>query len=127
MTEQEKMPVTPEMQRYIEIDAQEKALKSEKEKLRKVVLSQLGSGYDYSEMSFSSRRDIRPKKKEFYEWVKTTWPHVAPSLLVEEIDIEKFDVAYAKGIIAYSEIPPHTYTDTLIEVVNIAANRKGKA
>lgn len=123
MTEQ-KVQVTPEMARYIELDAQEKAIKDEKEKLRAVVIKQFGTGDTYEGMSWTSRKDIRMKKKEFFDWVLQTWPHLINDLRVDEIDVEKFERANAFGQIDYSEIPEHTYSYATIDVISIAANRR---
>lgn len=126
MAKQDKTEMTVEMARYAELDAQEKAIKAEKEKVRGVIISQFTEGGSYEGISYSSRKDIKVKKKEFYEWVSSTWPDILPELLVKEIDAEAFERAYALRKIDYSEIPSHTYTLVNVDVVSIAANRVKK-
>lgn len=120
---EEKKPVTPQMARYIEIDAIEKSLKAEKEDLRASLFNQLSEGR-YDGISYSSRRDIRLKKEPFYAWVEKSWPGAVRDLTVNEIDPEKFERAYVLGHIVYDEIPEECYSDTEINVISIAANRK---
>lgn len=121
----DKLPVTTEMSRYIELDAQEKAIKAEKEQLREAVLSQFAQGYSYEDMSCTVRDKIDIKKKEFFQWVLSKWPQLINELRIDEIDIEKFDRMYEAKIIDYEDIPEYVYNHSLVKVITIAANKRG--
>jgi hypothetical protein len=123
MSKEKKEPPTPEMIEYSRLAEVEATAKTARELLRPVVIEQfLQSGKKYEGISYSSSKSYPIDELSFYAWVAETWPHLVRDLTQDLIDPIKFELAQAKELLTFDEIPESVYK--LKETERITSSRR---
>jgi hypothetical protein len=113
-SESKKLPPTPEMREYLEMDAQEKKAKERKEELRDTIIKQRQRlGLKFQTLSITSGKRRTYDESKLYEWAAGfVEPDILEEMTVRTIDSAKFKIFESQGKIQFERFPDGCYTET---------------